>query len=621
MIGYFINHVRLKHRILLSGVLAGGLAVAIIAVAVLSFNRTAGDFFQFVEFSRQSHVDLLTTAKISEIQHQAGIYTYQGYRAAAEQVEVLHGELLSQIEQALHQNDPEISTIARVIKARLQNYFQAFQQVRVQRERREQLINVDFRNHANEAELLVTELIGLPSRENASEAELQRLLSTLLLVEKHAFRYFDSLDAEHIKIARASLEDARRGLKRLEAEAFDGDLYLEVDDKLDLYQKGFIEAIQRTRGYLYLVNVVMAADAYEILYQSRKLSGVLTDRMEQRVWSSLASIDAAKITLLLGAGLLLLLLIPLSYVIGQSITRPVSRLAETFRRLSLGDSDTKIPAYSAADELGELTVAARAFSDKNRETEQLLQRSRELGQALERSKVDLERSNDELEQFVYTVSHDLKSPLVTSMGFIGIIRSLSQQGRHEEAVAKLDKVVKSNERMGQLINDLLELSRVGRVDLDKKTIDLNKLLERFAHSQQERLSKRNFTLTIEPGLPVVQANESRLLQLFENILSNAIKYVVNTNGPRLKIGAVRADNQLLVFCEDNGPGIAPEYREKIFGLFYRLDNRQEGTGIGLAVAKKVMKFHGGDIWVESEPGKGATFWIRFPDTTGEGNLP
>jgi hypothetical protein len=84
VIGYFINHVRLKHRILLSGVLAGGLAVAIIAVAVLSFNRTAGDFFQFVEFSRQSHVDLLTTAKISEIQHQAGIYTYQGYRAAAE---------------------------------------------------------------------------------------------------------------------------------------------------------------------------------------------------------------------------------------------------------------------------------------------------------------------------------------------------------------------------------------------------------------------------------------------------------------------------------------------------------------------------------------------------------
>jgi signal transduction histidine kinase len=620
MIGFFIDHLRLKHRILLSGLLAGGLAIAIIAVAVLSFNRTAGDFVQFVEFSRQSQVDLLTTAKISEIQHQAGIYTYQGYRSAAEQVEVLHGELLSQIEQAMQQNDPEISNIVRVIKARLQNYFRAFQQVRVQRERREQLINVDFRNYANEAEFLVTELIGLPSRESASDAELHRLLSTLLLVEKHAFRYFDSLDAEHIEVARASLDEARTGLRRLEAEAFDGDRYLEVDRKLGLYLKGFIEAVQRTRGYLYLVNVVMAADAYEILYQSRKLSEVLTARMEQRVWSSLASIDAAKITLLLAAGLLLLLLTPLSYVIGQSITRPVSRLAETFRRLGQGDSDTEIPVYPIADELGELTVAARAFSDKNRETEQLLQRSRELGQALERSKVDLERSNDELEQFVYTVSHDLKSPLVTSMGFIGIIRSLSQQGRHEEAVAKLDKVVKSNERMGQLINDLLELSRVGRVDLDKKTIDLNELLERFARSQQERLSKRNFTLTIEPGLPTVQANESRLLQLFENILSNAVKYVVNADGPRLKIGAARADNQLLVFCEDNGPGIAPEYQEKVFGLFYRLDNRREGTGIGLAVAKKVMKFHGGDIWVESQPGEGATFWIRFPETKGEGNL-
>lgn len=246
-------------------------------------------------------------------------------------------------------------------------------------------------------------------------------------------------------------------------------------------------------------------------------------------------------------------------------------------------------------------MAAESFKERNR--------------ALEESRTDLRRSNEELEQFVYTVSHDLKSPIVTSMGFISIIRKLAGQGKYEQAVAKLDRVAKANERMSQLIRDLLELSRVGRMNLDKKNIDLNVLLKEFIDSQSIRLRGSDFSVEIASGLPEIYGNESRVLQVFENILSNALKYVHNKEGGKLEIYAREGDEWWYIFCKDNGPGILPEYHQKVFGLFYRLDANEEGTGVGLAVVKKIMKFHRGDVEVDPRTGRtgeGAVFRLSFP---------
>jgi signal transduction histidine kinase len=150
--------------------------------------------------------------------------------------------------------------------------------------------------------------------------------------------------------------------------------------------------------------------------------------------------------------------------------------------------------------------------------------------------------------------------------------------------------------------------------MDKKLIDLNQLLGDFARNQAERLKAAQFTLIITPNLPVIFANESRTLQVFENVLSNALKYVRNEKeGRRLEISSFEEEQWHHICCTDNGPGIPAEYREKIFGLFYRLDVNIEGTGIGLAVAKKIMKFHGGDIRAEAASGGGAVFHLTFPN--------
>ena len=142
---------------------------------------------------------------------------------------------------------------------------------------------------------------------------------------------------------------------------------------------------------------------------------------------------------------------------------------------------------------------------------------------------------------------------------------------------------------------------------------MNVILKSFQESIRNRLEKEGFNLVLESAYPTIYANESRVLQAFENLMSNAFKYGRSTSGENVvKMGSREDKDEFLFYVTDNGRGIPKEYHEKIFGLFYRLDNDMNGTGVGLSVVRKVMQFHGGRVWVESEPGKGATFWLAFP---------
>lgn len=613
MIKYLINHFKLRYRINAGYIFAGIVIFSVLCITTFAFHKTSGDFRDFVSFSKKSQIDLLLTAQVAEIQHQALIYVHYGHLSAADQVIRSYENLLEQIAQNIEAGSPVTLPILSAIKLHLENYFSAFLQVKHQRELQQQLLNIDFRNDATEAERLVQELIALSEEKPALQLMLKSVLNRVLLVEKNLFRYLDSLDASYVLDGKQNFRDALNVLKSMDHTDVTRAITNQAIDKLDQYEHRFIEAVQRTRGYLYLINVVMAAEAYEIFYQSKKLSTLLTDEIEIKEHIVLTDMtDALRLLIILGS-ILLLLLLSFSYVIGQSIVRPISRITATFRDLTQGASNAYVPHNVLRDEIGELTEAAIAYQDMNVRTEKLLRESLELSRALEKSNNDLERSNDELEQFVHTVSHDLKSPLVTSMGFISMMRKLADQGKYQLAIEKLEKVIASIARMEQLINDLLDLSRVGRIEIDMKPIDLNSLLKQFAENQSEELKKANFKLVIHPGLPTINGNESRMLQLFENILSNAIKYAHNAEQrSQLEIGAIRKEQHWLIYCRDNGEGINPAFHQKIFGLFYRLSTQQEGSGIGLAIAKKVMKFHSGDIWIESTPGNGATFWLKFP---------
>lgn len=228
----------------------------------------------------------------------------------------------------------------------------------------------------------------------------------------------------------------------------------------------------------------------------------------------------------------------------------------------------------------------------------------------------LEAKNAELERFTYTVSHDLKSPLVTIRGFVGLLERDIRHGRSERIERDLKKIDGAAETMGQLLDEVLELSRIGRVTNPPMKVSLGELAEQAAELVGARLDERGVALEVDPDLPVVVGDRPRLLEVFQNLFENAVKFMGEQPSPRIEVGMREAESPQVFYVRDNGQGIAPRYLERIFGLFERLDHGVEGTGIGLALVKRIIEVHGGRIWVESAGvGQGSTFCFTLP---GEG---
>jgi len=162
--------------------------------------------------------------------------------------------------------------------------------------------------------------------------------------------------------------------------------------------------------------------------------------------------------------------------------------------------------------------------------------------------------------------------------------------------------------MKHILDELLELSRIGRMMNDPQTVSFNDLVTEALENVQGRLESRRIAVQTQPNLPTVYGDRQRLIEVLQNLIDNAAKYIGEQASPQIEIGQHgEEDGMPVFFVKDNGIGIAPEYHELIFGLFNKLDTNSEGTGVGLALVKRIIEFHGGRIWVESEAGEGTTF--------------
>ena len=262
----------------------------------------------------------------------------------------------------------------------------------------------------------------------------------------------------------------------------------------------------------------------------------------------------------------------------------------------------------------EQLVAARTEELKTA-NEQLQQEIVEREQAerrLAQQARELARSNAELEQFAYVASHDLREPLRKIKSYTELL----ERGYASRLDAKADKyiayIVDGATRMQTLITDLLTYSRVGRAELATEPTDLEAVLSRVLADCEAIIRESGALVTHEP-LPVLSANPGQMAELLQNLLQNAIKFH-GPESPRVHIWAVQGENEWLFGVRDNGIGIDPQYAERIFLIFQRLHTRTEypGTGIGLAICKKIVENHGGRIWVESQPDQGATFYFTLP---------
>lgn len=226
---------------------------------------------------------------------------------------------------------------------------------------------------------------------------------------------------------------------------------------------------------------------------------------------------------------------------------------------------------------------------------------------------ELEQKNAELERFTYTVSHDLKSPLVTIKGFLGMLKKDMEQGREDRLQKDMERIEEAAEKMGILLSELLELSRIGRIANPSEEFDLGKLTRDALETLDGRLRARNITVLVSPDLPIVCMDRSRMSEVMENLIDNAAKYMGDQPNPLIEIGTRESETEIIVYVRDNGIGIEPRFHGKIFGLFEKLSADGEGSGIGLAIVKRIIETHGGRIWVESEGlGKGSTFFFTLP---------
>jgi light-regulated signal transduction histidine kinase (bacteriophytochrome) len=262
------------------------------------------------------------------------------------------------------------------------------------------------------------------------------------------------------------------------------------------------------------------------------------------------------------------------------------------------------------DELGRL---ARSF---NVMAEQVSRSQHHLEAQVAQRTQALEGTNAELEAFSYSVSHDLRAPLRAIHGFARILLEDHHAKLEPEAQRLLGVIDQNTRRMGQLIDDLLAFSRLGRKDIATAPVDMHELAGVVADEVRRLDTGRTGTLTIQiDPLPPAHGDRTLLQQVMSNLLQNAAKFTRERADARVEVGSRPDGNQTVYFVKDNGAGFDARYADKLFGVFQRLHTTEQfdGTGVGLAIVKRIVQRHGGRVWAEGAVGQGATFFFTLPD--------
>ncbi len=273
-----------------------------------------------------------------------------------------------------------------------------------------------------------------------------------------------------------------------------------------------------------------------------------------------------------------------------------------------------VAVYDEQGKFARWRSCALDFTERNRLANQLRAHTEEL----QRTNSRLRHINSELEDFTHVVSHDLKEPLRTLQAYSHLLAEDFSSQLSTDGFQYVNHLLQASQRLGHLIDDLLNLSHVGRAAREPQAFDLIEAVATVRRDLVDLIQRKEATILTEGTLPTVVGDPQRITQLLTNLVANGLKYNKNPE-PRVTIGQGPNDadrRQVVIYVRDNGIGIDPKHHQQIFGLFRRVNHQEEfeGTGAGLAICKKIVEAHGGRIWVESAPGQGATFYFKLPTT-------
>ncbi|MDH7596280.1 MAG: ATP-binding protein [Methanothrix sp.] len=231
---------------------------------------------------------------------------------------------------------------------------------------------------------------------------------------------------------------------------------------------------------------------------------------------------------------------------------------------------------------------------------------------------ELKSKNEELEWLLYTISHDLRAPLLTISGFLGFLKEDIRAGNSRRIDDDLRVIETAVNDINEMLDDTLKISRIGRILASRERVPFADIVNEALTLTREKLVSRGVDVVIDGDLPVVHASRIRAVEVLVNLIDNSVKYMGDQRSPQIHIGC-KKNGETVFYVRDNGMGIDPKHQSNVFRLFYKIDSRSEGTGAGLAIVKKIIETHGGRVWIESEPGKGCTVLFTLPVASTEKN--
>lgn len=326
----------------------------------------------------------------------------------------------------------------------------------------------------------------------------------------------------------------------------------------------------------------------------------------------LVSVNRLRNALLTISIVLLVAVVIMAIFIAHSISEPIKELTKVSGIIAGGNLSTRA-AINAGDEIGELAYAFNRMTDSLVEAKAVVEQKKD---ELEEQKKLLEKANQELDSFVYTVSHDLRAPLRAISSFSSFLEEDYKDKIDAQGKDHLSEVRKGAERMSRLIDDLLKLSRISRIKNPYEDVNIQELINSAIERIKFDIEQYKVDLSIQKDIPTVRCDRIKMTEAFLNLINNAIKFSSKNNkeNPKVEIGYEDRNELHQFFVKDNGIGIDSKYHKQIFGIFQRLhtEKEYEGTGAGLSIVERIIDGHGGKIWVESEVGRGATFYFTIP---------
>ena len=605
----------------------------LIAVSLFSldiFRQSEQSFADFFAVNDETVSILEIDRQVAELQRLILAFSNTGHSSFIKTAKELHVELMLNMStiQASIQDEERLIILIDMGEV-LNEYGDNIEPFIEARELRDQLVDESMFN-LQQSNMALIKRLHTEGEYNSGEYNgreeilvgSQSIQQNLLFAQADATTFFNRRKYAYSRNAKKLITKAELQAETLLntadiTEVVEGELS-QLLKNIKEYERIFFQALQATRGYLFLVNVVMAGQATEFTTLSEQLKTSSLKKLSELKKSTEKRTIEAKQTTAVVTIAAILFGVMLSILISRNISRPIRGIASTFDRLVNDEEGVTIPGLDRGDEIGQLAKAANIFKDMNQRTKEILRQTQRLSKELQSREaqleiqtIELKKSNDELDNFAYVASHDLKSPLRAIDNLSSWIQEDCAEILPEESRDHFDKIRQRIVRMENLLASLLNYSRVGKTDVSVEEVDSAELVRDVIALID---FPKTFSINIDSEMPRLTTAITPLQQVFQNLLTNSIKYNEGDKGVINIWGALSGDELVEFTVQDNGPGIESKFHERIFQMFQTLQARDviESSGMGLAIIKKVIEGYGGEISVESDLGKGATFRFTWP---------